>query len=98
VAWSTPEPFVGPGGVGRQLAGHGKGRIVIVRGPGRSPHRNPGPVVAGVHKMEEEFTSPVTRWEKDHPGASVLRQVNNLSPRARGPLPSDPIIGRPCSC
>lgn len=54
--------------------------------------------LGGAHKMEEEFTSLPTRWEKDHPGASVLRQVNNRSPRARGPLPSVPIIGRPCSC
>lgn len=32
--------------------------------------------------MEEEFTSLVTSWEKDHPGVNVLRQVTNRSPRA----------------
>ena len=36
------------GSVAWQLAGHGHGRIVIVRDPGRSPDRSPGPVVAGV--------------------------------------------------
>jgi nucleotide-binding universal stress UspA family protein len=110
------------GSVAYQLAGHGHGRIVIVRGPGRSPDRGPGPVVAGVdvsapsqaafefaaeeaalrhvplvavcaladapqsrggaRQMEEEFTSMVSRWEKDHPEVSVLRQVTNRSPRA----------------
>jgi nucleotide-binding universal stress UspA family protein len=110
------------GSVAWQLAQHGKGRIVIVRGPARSPDRGPGPIVAGVdvsayspdvldfaaeeaalrhvpliavcaladapqslgatRQMEEGFSSLVTRWEKDHPGVSVLRQVTNLSPRA----------------
>ena len=109
------------GSVAWQLAGHGRGRIVIVRGLGRSPSRSPGPVVAGLdmsapsqaalgfaaeeaalrhvplvtvcaladasqrlggtRQMEEEFTSLVTRWEKDHPGVTVLQQVTNCSPR-----------------
>ncbi len=110
------------GSIAWQLAGHGQGRIVIVRGSGRSPDRSPGPVVAGVdvsapsraaldfaaeeaalrhvpliavcaladapqslgdaRQMEEEFTRLLTRWEKDHRGVSVLRQVTNRSPRA----------------
>jgi nucleotide-binding universal stress UspA family protein len=36
------------GSVAWQLAGHGRGRIVIVRGPARSANGTPGPVVAGV--------------------------------------------------
>jgi nucleotide-binding universal stress UspA family protein len=109
------------GSVAWQLAGHGRGRIVIVRGLEPPANRSPGPVVAGVdlsapsqaalefaaeeaalrhvpliavcaladaphslggaRQMEEEFTSLVTRWEKDHPGVTVLRQVTNRSPR-----------------
>lgn len=36
------------GSVAWQLAGHGHGRIVIVRGPGRLANTAPGPVVVGV--------------------------------------------------
>jgi nucleotide-binding universal stress UspA family protein len=110
------------GSVAWQLAAHGQGRIVIVRGPARRPNDAPGPVVAGVdgspashavlgfaaeeaalrhvpvlavcaladapgslggaRQMEEEFTSLLTRWEKRHPGVTVLRQVTQGSPRA----------------
>jgi nucleotide-binding universal stress UspA family protein len=110
------------GSVAWHLAGHGQGRIVIVRDSGRSPNRSPGPVVVGLdvsahsraaldfaaeeaalrhvplvavcaladapeslggaHRLEEEFTSLVTSWEKDHPDVSVLRQVTSRSPRA----------------
>jgi nucleotide-binding universal stress UspA family protein len=109
------------GSVAWQLAGHGRGRIVIVRDHARSADRSPGPVVTGVdlsapsqaalefaaeeaglrqvpliavcaladaphvlggaRQMEEDFNSLVTRWEKDHPGVTVLRQVTNRSPR-----------------
>ena len=109
------------GSVAWQLAGHGRGRIVIVRDQESPANRSPGSVVAGVdlsapsqavlefaaeeaalrhvplvavcaladaphilggaRQMEEEFTSLVTRWEKDHPGVTVLRQVTNRSPR-----------------
>jgi nucleotide-binding universal stress UspA family protein len=31
--------------------------------------------------MEQEFASLVTRWEKDHPGVTVLRHVTNRAPR-----------------
>lgn len=110
------------GSVAWQLAGHGRGRIVIVRGEERTANRRPGPVVAGVdgsapsttalefaaeeaalrdvplvalcaladapqslgcaRQIEEEFTSLVTRWEKDHPGVNVLRELTTRSPRA----------------
>jgi nucleotide-binding universal stress UspA family protein len=109
------------GSVAWQLAGHGRGRIVIVRGQESPAGHGPGPVVAGVdlsapsqaalefaaeeaalrhvplvavcaladaphvpggaRQTEEEFTSPMTRWEKDHPGVTVLRQVTSRSPR-----------------
>jgi nucleotide-binding universal stress UspA family protein len=109
------------GSVAWQLAAHGRGRIVIVRGQGSPANSGPGPVVVGVdasapsqaalefaaeeaalrrvplltvcaladapqilggaRQVEEEFTSLVTRWEKDHPGVTVLRQVTNRSPR-----------------
>jgi nucleotide-binding universal stress UspA family protein len=109
------------GSVAWQLAGHGQGRIVIVRGHESPANASPGPVVAGVdvsapsqaalefaaeeaalrdapliavcaladapqslggaRQMEEEFTSLVTRWEKDHPGVTVLRHVTNRAPR-----------------
>jgi nucleotide-binding universal stress UspA family protein len=110
------------GSVAWQLAGHGQGRMVIVRGPARRPNDAPGPVVAGVdgsaaahavlqfaaeeaalrhvpvlavcaladapaclggaRQIEEEFTSLLTSWEKQHPGVTVLRQVSQGSPRA----------------
>jgi nucleotide-binding universal stress UspA family protein len=110
------------GSVAWQLAGHGQGRIVIVRGPARRPNDAPGPVVAGVdgsaasqavldlaaeeaalrhapvlavcaladepaslggaRQIEEEFTSLLTSWEKQHPGVAVLRQVSQGSPRS----------------
>jgi nucleotide-binding universal stress UspA family protein len=110
------------GSVAWQLAGHGQGRIVIVRGPARRPNDAPGPVVAGVdgsaashaalqfaaeeaalrhvpvlavcaladapaslggaRQVEEEFSSMLTRWEKQHPGVTVLRHVSQASPRA----------------
>ena len=110
------------GSVAWQLAGHGQGPIVIVRGPARRPNDAPGPVVAGVdgsaaspavlqlageeaalrhvpvlavcaladapaslggaRQVEEEFTSMLTRWEKQHPGVTVLRHVSQGSPRA----------------
>jgi nucleotide-binding universal stress UspA family protein len=109
------------GSVAWQLAGHGRGRIVIVRGPGRLANTAPGPVVVGVdgsaasraalafaaeeaalrraplvaacaladaagqigsaRDLEEEFSSLLTRWEKEHPGVTVLRQVTNGTPR-----------------
>lgn len=109
------------GSVAWQLAGHGQGRIVIVRHQGAPANGVPGPVVAGVdlsahslaalgfaaeeaalrdapliavcaladapqrlggaRQMEEEFTHLVTRWEKEHPGVTVLRHVTNCSPR-----------------
>jgi nucleotide-binding universal stress UspA family protein len=109
------------GSVAWQLAGHGRGRIVIIRGHESPANASPGPVVAGVdvsapsqaalefaaeeaalrhapliavcaladapqslggaRQMEEEFTSLVTRWEKDHPGITVLRHVTNCAPR-----------------
>jgi len=31
---------------------------------------------------EEEFSSLLTRWEKEHPGVTVLRQVTYGTPRA----------------
>jgi nucleotide-binding universal stress UspA family protein len=110
------------GSVAWQLAGHGQGRIVIVRGSGRRANAAPGPVVAGVDgsaasravlafaseeaalrrvpliaacaltdapgriggagRLEEEFSSLVTSWEKEHPGVPVLRQVTHGTPRA----------------
>lgn len=110
------------GSVAWQLAGYGRGRIVIVRGAGRSANTAPGPVVAGVdgsaaslaalafaaeeaalrgapliaacalvdapghlggtHALEEEFSSLLTGWEKEHPGVTVLRQVTHGTPRA----------------
>ncbi len=109
------------GSVAWQLAGHGQGRIVIVRGQARAANGVPGPVVAGVdgstashavlqfaaeeaalhrvpvlavcaladgqaslggaRQMEEEFSSLLTGWEKQHPGVTVLRQVSQASPR-----------------
>jgi len=109
------------GSVAWQLAGHGQGRIVVVRGHESLANASPGPVVAGVdvsvpsqaalefaaeeaalrhapliavcaladapqslggaRQMEEEFTSLVTRWEKDHPGVTVLRRVTSCAPR-----------------
>jgi nucleotide-binding universal stress UspA family protein len=110
------------GSVPWQLAQHGRGRIVIVRGQSQPAGRAPGPVVAGVdvsapsqaalefaaeeaalrqvpliavcaladapphsqggaRPMEEEFTDLLTRWEKEHSGISVVRQVTNRSPR-----------------
>lgn len=38
--------------------------------------------VDGARQMAEEFTHLLTRWEKDHPGVSVVRQITNRSPRA----------------
>src|SRR6185437_9012698 len=110
------------GSVAWQLAGHGQGRTVIVRGTGRLANAAPGPVVVGVdgsaasraalafaaeeaalsgaslvavcaladapgqiggaHELEEEFSSLLTRWEKEHPGVTVLRQVTPGTPRA----------------
>jgi len=109
------------GSVAWQLAGHGQGRIVIVRGTGRPANRAPGPVVAGVdgsaaaravlefaaeeaalrrvplvavcaladapgslggaRQLEEEFSSLMTTWEKEHPDVTVLRHVTDSSPR-----------------
>jgi nucleotide-binding universal stress UspA family protein len=37
--------------------------------------------LGGARQMDEEFTGLMTRWEKDHPGIAVLRQVTNQSPR-----------------
>lgn len=110
------------GSVAWQLAAHGQGRIVIVRGSGRLANSAPGPVVAGVdgsaascavlafaaeeaalnhvpliaicaladtpgrlggaRELEAEFSSLLTRWEKEHPGIAVLRQVTQGTPRA----------------
>jgi nucleotide-binding universal stress UspA family protein len=110
------------GSVAWQLAGHGHGRIVIVRGPGRLANTAPGPVVVGVdgsavsraalafaaeeaalrhapliatcaladapghlggaRELEEEFSGLLTRWEKEHPGVTVLRRVTPGTPRA----------------
>jgi nucleotide-binding universal stress UspA family protein len=38
--------------------------------------------VGGARQVEEDFSSMLTRWEKDNPGATVLRQVMHSSPRA----------------
>lgn len=110
------------GSVARQVAGHGRGRVVVVRGQWRHPNQAPGPVVAGAdgsvssqaavgfafeeaalrqvplvavcaladaparlggaRQMEEEFGRSMDRWEKEHPGVTVQRQVANGSPRA----------------
>jgi nucleotide-binding universal stress UspA family protein len=109
------------GSVAWQVAGHGFGRIVIVRGTGRPANRDPGLVVVGVdgsaasraalefaaeeaalryvplmaicaladapgslggaRQMEEEFSSLMTDWEKEHPDLTVLRHVAGGSPR-----------------
>jgi nucleotide-binding universal stress UspA family protein len=109
------------GSVAWQLAGHGQGRVVVVRSPAHAANGAPGPVVAGVdgspasdaalqfaaeeaelrnvpvlavcaladapghvggaRQVEEEFTSMLTRWEKQHPGITVLRHVSQGSPR-----------------
>jgi nucleotide-binding universal stress UspA family protein len=109
------------GSVAWQLAGHGQGRIVIVRGHDRAANSAPGPVVAGVdgsaashavlqfaaeeaalrrvpvlavcaladaqghlggaRQVEEEFSSLLTGWEKQHPDVTMLRQVSQASPR-----------------
>ncbi len=109
------------GSVAWQVAGHGRGRVVVVRAPGRPANSAPGPVVAGVdgsaaspavlafaaqeaalrhaplvavcaladapghmggaHEIEQEFSGLLTRWEKDHPDVTVLRQVTHGSPR-----------------
>lgn len=37
--------------------------------------------LGGARQMEEEFTHLLTRWEKDHPGVTVLHHVTNGSPR-----------------
>lgn len=105
-----------------RVAGHGLGRIVIVRGLERLANAAPGPVVAGVdgsaasravlsfaaeeaalrhaplvaacaladapghfggaRELEEEFSTLVTSWEKEHSGVTVLRQVSHGTPRA----------------
>jgi nucleotide-binding universal stress UspA family protein len=39
------------------------------------------PSQGGTRPLEEEFTHLVTRWEKDHPGISVVRQVTNRPAR-----------------
>ena len=110
------------GSVAWQLAGHGHGRLVIVRGPGGPAKTAPGPVVAGVdgsassravldfaaeeaalrhapliavcaltdaqghlggaRELEEECSNLLTRWEKERPGVTVLRQVSHSTPRA----------------
>jgi nucleotide-binding universal stress UspA family protein len=110
------------GSVAWQLAGHGQGRVVIVREPVRRANDGPGPVVVGVdgsaasdatllfaaeeaalrhvpvlavcalcdtpgclggaRQAEEEFSSLLTHWEKQHPGVTVLQQVSQGSPRA----------------
>lgn len=110
------------GSVAWQLAGHGQGRVVIVRGSGRPANAAPGPVVAGLdgsaasravlafaaeeaalrhvpliaacaladapghiggaHELEEQFSSLLTGWEKEHSGVTVLRQVTHDTPRA----------------
>lgn len=38
--------------------------------------------MGGTRELEEEFGGPLTRWEKEHPGVTVLRQVTNGTPRA----------------
>jgi nucleotide-binding universal stress UspA family protein len=37
--------------------------------------------LGGARQVEEEFSSLLTRWEKEHPGVTVLRQVSQGSPR-----------------
>lgn len=37
--------------------------------------------LGGARQAEEDFSSLVTRWEKEHPGVTVLRQVSQGSPR-----------------
>jgi nucleotide-binding universal stress UspA family protein len=38
--------------------------------------------LGGARQVEEEFTILLTRWEKQHPGLTVLRQVTQGPPRA----------------
>lgn len=38
--------------------------------------------IGGERELEEEFSSLLTRWEKEHPGVTVLRQVTHGTPRA----------------
>jgi len=37
--------------------------------------------LGGARQAEEDFSSLLTRWEKEHPGVTVLRQVSQGSPR-----------------
>jgi nucleotide-binding universal stress UspA family protein len=110
------------GSVSWQVASHGQGRVVVVRGQWRPVNQAPGPIVAGVdgspesqdalsfafeeavlrnvpliavcaladapgriggtRQMEEDFSRLMTSHEKEHPEATVLRQVAFGSPRS----------------
>ncbi len=115
-----PGSLLGP--VSWQVAGHARGRVVVVRGQWRPVNQAPGPVVAGVdgspasraalafafeeatlrdvpliavcaladapgrlgaaQQMEEDFSHLMTRYEKEHPEVTVLRQVEFGAPRS----------------
>ena len=115
-----PGSLLGP--VPWQVAGHARGRVVVVRGQWRPVNQAPGPVVAGVdgspasqaalafafeeatlrdvpliavcaladapgrlgaaQQMEEDFSHLMTRYEKEHPEVTVLRQVEFGPPRS----------------
>jgi nucleotide-binding universal stress UspA family protein len=110
------------GPVSWQVAGHARGRVVVVRGQWRPVNQAPGPVVVGVdgspasqaalafafeeatlrdvpliavcaladapgrlgaaRQMEEDFSHLMTRYEKEHPEVTVLRQVEFGAPRS----------------
>jgi nucleotide-binding universal stress UspA family protein len=110
------------GSVPWQVACHGQGRVVVVRGQWRPVNQAPGPVVAGVdgspasqdaltfafeeaalrdvplvavcaladapgqlggmRQMEEGFSHLMISHEKEHPEATVLRQVAIGTPRS----------------
>ena len=115
-----PGSLLGP--VSWQVAGHARGRVVVVRGQWRPVNQAPGPVVVGVDgspasqaalafafeeatlrdvpliavcaladapgrlgaasQMEEDFSHLMTRYEKEHPEVTVLRQVEFGPPRS----------------
>lgn len=115
-----PGSLLGP--VSWQVAGHARGRVVVVRGQWRPVNQAPGPVVAGVdgspasqaalafafeegtlrdvpliavcaladapgrlgaaQQIEEDFSHLMTRYEKEHPEVTVLRQVEFGPPRS----------------